>query len=183
MRSLPTALLLGVIAAATCTTTALARPPQNAKITLGAGMAGAKVGQSTTALTSSGTIGPAPFSAWGRVQNGFCFEGSECAWTVPSGGVVALSRHPGSLRVLVLTATARGWRTSKDVGPGNTVATLRRRYPNATRITTCSLNSFGARFSGYRVGTRNLFETKAGKVDAVHVSLRKIVAEGPTNRC
>src|ERR1044072_8744299 len=183
MRALLTIIAAAAIVVASSTATAHARPPPHAKITLGVGMGGAKVGQATTALTSSGTIGPAPFSAWGRVQGGFCFEGSECGWTVKGGGSVSIGRHPTKLHVLVVTAAARGWRTSKDVGPGASVATFRRRYEDAVAMTTCSIGSFGARIRGYRVGMHNFFATRSGKVDAIHVSLSKIVPASSSPGC
>jgi hypothetical protein len=162
--------LVTTTAGGVAASTAVAAPPKTARITLGVGMAGARVNQLTSEVRADGTLGPAPFSSWGKLIGEFCFEGTACSWDVPGGGGVQLDRTVRSRRVVSLGTTARGWKTSKGVGPGTTVTTLRARYRPTTKMTTCDIGGFGASRTGYRYGRHSFFETSAGKVRAVFVT-------------
>jgi len=167
-----------VVATGLAASPAVAAPPRAAAIKLGVGMAGATLNQVTTAVTADGRIGPAPFTAWGKLVGEFCFEGTLCAWKVPGGGNVTVERNgTGSLRVLAISTSAPGWKTSKGVRPGTTVATFRARYPQAVAMTTCSIGGFGAERPGFKVGRHAFFETMGGKVRLIHVT-RYTISEG-----
>jgi hypothetical protein len=164
--------------AATALTPAPPAPPKTATIKLGVGMAGATLGQQTTAVTAAGTIGPAPFSAWGRLNEGFCFEGTACSWTVPGGGDVFIERHSITRRIISIGTSAPGWKTSKGVGSFSTVAKLRSAYNGLVKMKTCTLGGFGAPNSGYRYGKHAFFGTSQGRVTVVYVTRDTIRAGG-----
>jgi hypothetical protein len=176
--SLVPVLLLAAATAGAAASTAAAAPPKTARITLGVGMAGARINQVTSDVRADGTLGPAPFSSWGKLVGAFCFEGTACSWNVPGGGGVQLDRTGTGHRVLSLGTTAPGWTTSKGVGPGTTVTTLRLRYSPLVRMTTCDIGGFGAPRTGYRYGKHAFFETAGGKVRAVFVTRGAIRAGG-----
>ncbi|WP_354699837.1 hypothetical protein DSM112329_00095 [Paraconexibacter sp. AEG42_29] len=163
------AAVLGTVAATTQALVPLRRPPADARIVLGSGMAGATLNQRTSPVTDGG-LKPAPFSSWGKLQGEFCFEGTSCSWVIPGDGDVFIERDGRSRRVLMIGTTAKRWKTSRGVGPGTSIATLRARYSGLTRMTTCQIGGFGAPNTGYRLGQHSFFGTAAGKVTVVYVT-------------
>jgi hypothetical protein len=70
-------------------------------------------------------------------------------WDIPGGGSVVV-QFDGTLRkATTFISSGPGWRTSRGVGPGTSILRLKRRYPKAKRITSCTISPFGARLTGY----------------------------------
>lgn len=171
------AALAGGAPAASALSPVTPRPPREARILPGVGMAGVTVGQVARGPVN-GRLTSKPFDTWGRLENDFCFEGSACLWAVSGSATVSVDRGQVTGRVNSIGTTARGWTTANGAGPGVTVAALKRRFRRVTRIRTCDIGGFGAELVGYRLGLHTLFQVQGATVTAVYVARQTLRNRG-----
>lgn len=129
-------------------------PPRRATIVEGDGMAGARLGSAVSLGAGGDSIDGEPFEDWGPVRNGFCYEQS-CMWRVPGGGSVTAQFDGDVTTTSTLRTDARRWKTKRGIGPRSAVRAMRRRYPRAFRVSSCTVSPFGAPLWGYAVNRRD----------------------------
>lgn len=115
---------------------------------------------------------------WGAPKTTFEFQS---IFAVRGGGEVAVYSPQGVVRWIDVTAP--GWRTSKGVHRGTSVAALRRAYPRRLKAFDGCSNALSNGLSnpavhGYVLDAstkaRTIFETRAGKVRSIVLTQRKI---------
>ena len=175
MRRCAGGVILGVVIAALSAGHAHARPPRQATVIEGVGMAGVRIGtrapldrEARPQRVTSGVM-----RAWGPVGlDGFCFEGSSCSWAVPGGGRVTVEIGVLDDRVSQTMTTSRAWRTRRGVRVGMSVGTVRDRYRGERRERRLEFGPYGVVIDALVLQTTNrttAFEIRGSRVVAIWV--------------